>query len=460
MNKSTLTRVLSTSGVVMLGVTTVGVVMGASSASATGGQYGTKVVHAKALGQKCPAGKTLTGAHFVITQIAPNEPGEITVTISGNGTTVNEDKNSPTGKTAHYTATGLKATDTVDGATAVVPYDWSGQFNLSHLICGGTSTPPAQNAADVTFTEGTGTCVNDQAEYTKPSFTIPESDVAAYYNKVTNQVVAAGPHMVDFGDTVTIVAKAKTDVPLKGQTEWSHTFGSKPTVECSHPQQLTAFAQADCDLVTGGAGGRVADVKYTARLFTEKDVYTGQSADVADDASFVLNSPAPGHYYVLVEGSNGTSAKSNTFTVSSDCTPTPPTDKKFTVTWGAQHCIPGANNDTVGSPVVSPKEAATVNQGSWKNGMLTKSVTVKAGYTPAKGVQLSKPYTDNGSKCGATTTPSTPKPPTYPVAAHTDGSNMGLLLLGVGGVLVLLISGVLGAANGRVAPSALRTRRQ
>ena len=87
--------------------------------------------------------------HFVITQLdsADDAPEFITVTWTGDVTAeVRLEK--VTGRTAHYTTT-LHLDLAVTGATADLPDDWSGQFNLSHGPCGGPSptSPPTTTTA-------------------------------------------------------------------------------------------------------------------------------------------------------------------------------------------------------------------------------------------------------------------------------------------------------------------------
>jgi hypothetical protein len=80
--------------------------------------------------------------HFVITQIASSSlaPGSITAQFQNAGTvTIGLDKF--TGHTAHYTYY-TSSPETLIDAWATIYADWSGQFNLSHAECVG-STPTA-----------------------------------------------------------------------------------------------------------------------------------------------------------------------------------------------------------------------------------------------------------------------------------------------------------------------------
>jgi hypothetical protein len=82
--------------------------------------------------------------HFVITQInsAANAPASITVEWA-NGNTEVVPLTKFTGGVAHYVTTS-NLDSTVVSATAQIYTAWSGQFNLSHGPCGGStpSSPP------------------------------------------------------------------------------------------------------------------------------------------------------------------------------------------------------------------------------------------------------------------------------------------------------------------------------
>jgi hypothetical protein len=164
-------------------------------------------------------------------------------------------------------------------------------------------------------------------------------------------------------------------------------------------------------------GAHLPDGTYYYRVTdpSGKNVLSATRSVTVKDGVFPSTQLAPfqdtpnngGEYKVWLSTSSDFTnkcTKTDNFKVKAE-TP-PPTDKEFTVNYGPQTCVPGANNDTVGSPSVSPKEAAQVNEGSWSNGKLTKSVTANEGYKPAAGTDLSKDYTDNGGNWG------TPPPPT------------------------------------------------
>jgi hypothetical protein len=81
--------------------------------------------------------------HFVITQIdsEAQAPGQIQVSWADGGSE-QVGSNKFTGKTAHYTTTSHLSSK-VNSATANIYSGWSGQFNLSHGPCGGSSATPA-----------------------------------------------------------------------------------------------------------------------------------------------------------------------------------------------------------------------------------------------------------------------------------------------------------------------------
>lgn len=78
-------------------------------------------------------GGMVTYWHFVITQIEDDAPASIHV-IWNNGNEADVALDKVSGGTAHY-ETYLNPGALVTDATAWVPDDWSGQFNLSHVTC-------------------------------------------------------------------------------------------------------------------------------------------------------------------------------------------------------------------------------------------------------------------------------------------------------------------------------------
>ena len=100
----------------------------------------------------CPDG--VTGAHFVINQIASG-PASIDVELAdGSSQTVPKSKQS--GTVAHYDVwfTGTLVKD----ATAYVPNSWTGQFVLSNYYCGpSTSTTSSSSSSSSSTTSSTPT---------------------------------------------------------------------------------------------------------------------------------------------------------------------------------------------------------------------------------------------------------------------------------------------------------------
>lgn len=83
---------------------------------------------------------TAASAHIVITQLQTSAaaPAAIQVQLT-DGDTISVSQSKYVGKVAHYDA-ALSAGSLVIDATASVPANWTGQFNLSHYDCGGTTT--------------------------------------------------------------------------------------------------------------------------------------------------------------------------------------------------------------------------------------------------------------------------------------------------------------------------------
>jgi hypothetical protein len=82
---------------------------------------------------------TITGYHFIITQIGSAAPGSISVSLS-DGTTVDVPLSKMSGPTAHYDLMGLAPGVTVTDAVADVPDTWTGQFVVSNVFCDTTTT--------------------------------------------------------------------------------------------------------------------------------------------------------------------------------------------------------------------------------------------------------------------------------------------------------------------------------
>jgi len=91
--------------------------------------------------QDCPDGAT--SAHIVLNQIAAG-PGSIQVKLS-DGSTVTVFLAKFVGRVAHYDVP-LSGGLSVTGATAFVPANWTGQFVLSHYVCGPPTTPPSSSS--------------------------------------------------------------------------------------------------------------------------------------------------------------------------------------------------------------------------------------------------------------------------------------------------------------------------
>ena len=92
--------------------------------------------------QDCPEGAT--SAHIVLNQIAAG-PETIEVTLS-DGSTVIVPLSKFVGAVAHYDVP-LSGGQSVTGATATVPANWTGQFVLSHYVCGPTTTTTVPSTA-------------------------------------------------------------------------------------------------------------------------------------------------------------------------------------------------------------------------------------------------------------------------------------------------------------------------
>lgn len=117
-----------------------------------------------------------------------------------------------------------------------------------------TPPPPAKSKVygNVTFTEGSVSCVSHQVVYTKPTYTVAGNEHVVYDT-------SRGTHQADFGQTVDAKATGVDDsskYELAGQTDWSHTFAGKPAApnNCELPPPPT-----ECSSNSHAVGSYVVD---------------------------------------------------------------------------------------------------------------------------------------------------------------------------------------------------------
>jgi hypothetical protein len=141
------------------------------------------------LSQGCPAGQEIVGAHFVITQIGGASPGAVSVTLS-NGSEVTAGRTATTGGTAHYNV-ALSGGVMVTNASAVVPSNWAGEFNLSDYRCG-TPVPPATCPEGTEWTDDNEDGIVNEGECCEPVVvaTCPEGTTGSDANE--NGVIDEG----------------------------------------------------------------------------------------------------------------------------------------------------------------------------------------------------------------------------------------------------------------------------
>jgi hypothetical protein len=145
----------------------------------------------------CPGGAT--GAHIILNQISPESaaPATITVTVTGGGT-VSVPLAKYTGSTAHYNVP-LTPGHLVTNATASVPSTWTGQFVLSHYMCGPTTTTTAPPTTVITTTTVTATATTTVTVPTTTTSTAtvtttaPTTVTVTKPTTVTTTVTATGP---------------------------------------------------------------------------------------------------------------------------------------------------------------------------------------------------------------------------------------------------------------------------
>jgi hypothetical protein len=157
-----------------------------------------------------PSGHVVTGAEFVINQI--NDPGNAPASISvvAGGQVYNVPLASFAGGTARYVM-GLPNDARVTSASAVIYFEWSGQFTLGSYQSVSTGPVLILPPAAPTFVDKCGTA-ND---------TIVYSDLTEGIEKhVTGE----------FGGTTTVTTVLKRGFTVRAGTQlsWDHTFTNVP----------------------------------------------------------------------------------------------------------------------------------------------------------------------------------------------------------------------------------------
>lgn len=199
----------------------------------------------------CQEGRDMILWHFVITQLESESvaPSSIHVVWS-NGAEADVDLDKFTGGTAHYTTTDNPGY-IITSATADLPEDWPGQFNLSHVYCevpdpldiSKTANPSytrtwdwdIDKVADATYDMFTGDSVSH--EYTvsvDPSY--EDSDW-----QVTGQITIHNPNAwtitdINVGDSLdnggVCVVDSYDDTLLSGETlvvDYTCTYSTEPS---------------------------------------------------------------------------------------------------------------------------------------------------------------------------------------------------------------------------------------
>jgi hypothetical protein len=193
-------RRLAALAALLLGAVLVVVGFGQTTASAVA----TMTVHVKvaSLDQSTSCGDdtTATGAHFVINQINKAD-APLTITVffsdgsSGTGVRVNNNAHE-----SGYDAV-LPAGTHVTDATAVVPTTWSGQFVLSHYICGGTPSTSSSAGGSSSVAGSSSSVAGSSSAAVSSTVTVTTTGAAAV--SATSAAapipgaVAAGRHTTD-----------------------------------------------------------------------------------------------------------------------------------------------------------------------------------------------------------------------------------------------------------------------
>jgi hypothetical protein len=214
------------------------------------------------------------------------------------------------GGAAHY-ATTDHADSLVTDATAVVPDDWSGQFNLSHVTCTPTAAQPltALKTANTSYTRDYGWDITKSADPTEHNGTAGDPGFTSDYDVSVDQTITEK----DFAVSGDITVKNAPGNPSASFSVTDSVGGTPASVDCGGGQAsgtVAANSTATCTYSVGplaskpndgtntatitnntsGIDGTTASAGYT---FGDPTTTTGDTTvNVSDSVQGVLGSPS------------------------------------------------------------------------------------------------------------------------------------------------------------------------
>lgn len=224
-----------------------------------------------------PAGTQSVGAHFIINQIGDIAHTPASISVVAGGETYQVLAEAITGGVAHYSVV-LPAGVLVTSASAVIYYEWSGQFNLSHYTTvplGGDIRIPLIPAPD--FIDKCGRA-DDMVDY-------PDVLVEGLVKYVTGD-------QPDGTVVVTAIVKKGYVAPRNTPLTWTHKFtdepcapkpntDSKPVAEAPVAPNVNQPTESTPVVTQAEATqGTQAAVASTNRNYTVRGAASGGSASV------------------------------------------------------------------------------------------------------------------------------------------------------------------------------------
>lgn len=227
----------------------------------------------------------------------------------------------------------------IDGETVWV-HDQKDVNPAWDAICGDLYGKTDVTPAAPTFTEGSGKCVDGEAKYVNPTYTVPSTEKVEYV--VNGTPKDAGTYDSSFDATVKIEAQGTDDsVNVKEPNTWTHTFGPKPELNCKKPYEPSMkLGTVTCDK----ADIAVSD-KYSVGFGAFLTSDPGKSFN--DRLSFTGNPPGDFGLHLDLSG-----LKAGTQITVFDASQAPGAEKPTNITVNVT--VPASCGSTTPPPVVNP----------------------------------------------------------------------------------------------------------
>jgi hypothetical protein len=184
------------------------------------------------------------------------------------------------GGSAHYETTD-HAGSLVTDATAVVPDDWAGQFNLSHVTCTPTAAQPltAEKTANTSYTRDYGWDITKSADPTEHTGAAGDPGFQSDYNVNVDQTITESAFAVSGDITVT------NTNPTSASFSVSDLVGGTPaSVDCGGglaSGTVAANSTATCSYSVGPLASKPNDGTNVATITSNTPGIDGTTASAA-----------------------------------------------------------------------------------------------------------------------------------------------------------------------------------